>query len=412
MAHKEFRPFDELVTYEVALSVLFDCIKPIDRFEIVSIDKAVDRVLFEDACAKIDMPPFTRSAMDGYALISADTIGVSPENPKKFKVIGRLNAGEAATDILVSNNTCVEVATGAELPSGADAVVRIEDTSQINDEEVLIFVQVKPMTNVSLRGYDKHRGDLLFSSGEVLNAGKIGVLAASGYDKVKVYERPKVAILPTGDEIIEPGRELTRGSIYDSNSYILLALVAKAGCQPIRFPPVKDSFQALCSLINKVSTEDYDIIVMTAGGSVGKRDFAADVLSKLGELKFRGMRTRPGMPTLFAMVNGKPVVSMPGHPVSCYVVANVLLFPVLRRLSGVLKYEPICKRGILKKDVESPKDFHAFIAVSLHGKEVTPVFRYSDMISTIGVANGYVEVPIGIEKIEAGLEVEVKLFEF
>lgn len=411
MPREEFKLFGELVTYETALSIMLDCIQPISRSEVVSLSEAVGRVLFKDVYAKIDMPPFTRSAMDGYAVISADTVGASRENPKRFKVVGRLMAGEVASHISVSSNTCVEVATGAELPNGADAVVKVEDTMQLSGEEVLIFSHVEPMTNVSPKGYDKRVGELLFKSGEVLSPGKIGVLAASGNEKVTVYEAPKAAILPTGSEIVEPGEKLPKGCVYDSNSYMLLAIIAKAGCQPVRLPPIEDSFQLLCDLVNQVTKGDCDILVITAGGSVGRRDFVGEVLSKLGELKFRGMRARPGMPTLFAVVNGKPVISMPGHPVSCFTVANVLLFPALRKLSGASCYEPIRKRGILTKDVKSLRDFHAFIAVSICGDEVTPVFRYSDTVSTIGIADGYIEIPIGVEQISAGSEVEVKLFE-
>lgn len=407
---EEFKPFGKLITYEEALSIILSHTSSIGRFEIVDIERATDRVLAEDVHAKVDIPPFNRSAMDGYAVISSDTIGASRQNSKHLKVIGRLYAGDIASNIFVSSNTCVEVATGAELPQGADAVVRVEDTERISDEEVAIFTAVEPWTNVSLKGYDKQVGDLLFEAGDVLNSGKIGVLAASGNRTVKVYEKPIVGVLPTGSEIVEPGDELPRGCIYDSNSYMLCAIATKAGCTPLRLAPVKDEFKPLCDAILE-ATNKCDMLVMTAGGSVGRRDFAGDVLSKLGELKFRGMRTRPGMPTLFAIVNGKPVISMPGHPVSCYTVANVLLFPALRKLCGVSKYEPVKKWGILTDDVKSPKDFHTFISVSLSGGKVIPVFRYSDTTSTVGIADGCIEIPIGVERIGAGAKVEVRLFE-
>ena len=410
--HKlDFKPFDHLITYERALEIVLEHIKPVSKFECLSISDAYGRVLAEEIYAKIDMPPFTRAAMDGYALISSCTKGASKENPKLFKIVGTLYAGEDGSSLSVSQNTCVEVATGAELPSGADAVVRIEDTKRISDTEVLVFVQVNPMTNVSKKGYDKRIGELLFSVGEILDSRKICVLAASGNSRVKVFAKPKIVILPTGDEIVEPEKPLPKGYIYDSSSYMIYAIAIKAGCQPVRMPPVKDSLQEIRDSLIGISKSDCDMIVLIAGSSVGKRDFSADILSEIGELKFRGLRTRPGMPTLFAIVNGQPVISMPGHPVSCFVVANVLLLPALRRLSGVTKYEPIRAKGMLVSEVRTHKDFHSFITVRLEGEKVVPIFRHSDTTSTIGISDGYIEVPIGIDKIDAGTIVEVKLFE-
>jgi molybdenum cofactor synthesis domain-containing protein len=409
--HHDFKPFDHLITYEKALEIVLGHVEPINRFECLSICDAYGRVLAEEVYAKIDMPPFTRAAMDGYALISSCTVGASKENPKLFKVIGTLQAGEDGSSFSVAQNTCVEVATGAELPLGADAVVRVEDTKRIGDDEVLIFVQVNPMTNVSEKGYDKRAGELLFNVGEILDARKICVLAASGNSRVKVFAKPKITILPTGDEIVEPEKNLPKGCVYDSSSYLIYAIAMKAGCQPVRMPPVRDSVQEIRNSLIDISKSDCDMIVMIAGSSVGRRDFSADILSEIGDLKFRGMRTRPGMPTLFAIVNGKPVIGMPGHPVSCFVVANVLLLPALRKLSGVAKYEPIRMKGKLVAEVRTHKDFHSFITVRLEGEKVVPVFRHSDTTSTIGISDGYIEAPIGIDKIDAGSVVEVKLFE-
>ncbi|HID08163.1 MAG TPA: molybdopterin molybdotransferase MoeA, partial [Armatimonadetes bacterium] len=405
----KFRLFQQVTEFEDALRMVCESIAPIQRTEELPLADACGRVLAEDIHAKVDMPPFNRAAMDGYAVVATSTAGATPSHPKRLRVIGVVYAGDDVKQLRISPETCVEIATGAEVPIGADAVVMAEETQRISADEVLIFAEVEPGCNMSQRGYDKRAGEQLLSKGDVLTPGRIALLAAAGIDTVRVYAKPRVGIIPTGSEIVIPGEPLSPGKIYDSNSYMLCALLIQHGCEPARLDIVGDQLEAIKQVFNDALFADHDMLLITGGSSVGERDYVADLVHGIGELKFHGLNTRPGKPTLFALINGKPIIGMPGHPVSCFVIANALIVPALHKLAGERDYQPVRVRGELTRTVEMPRDVHHFVIVHVFDGKVEPVFRYADAISTLRFADGYITLPVGVECIEEGTEVEVTL---
>ena len=323
------RPIKHLIQLDEALSLALDRTIPIDRVEEVSLEEASFRVSAEDIVSRIYVPPFTRSAMDGYAVRAKDTYGAGRLRPLTLKRLEAVYAGAEPKEI-VGKGECSEIATGAMLPKGSDAVIMVEDT-EIEDDSVLIYASVHPGQNTSKKGEDISPGAKIISRDEVLNPGKIGAIAALGKSRVKVYQKPLVAVVPTGNEIAPLEAKLRPGQVYNINSYTLSSAVRANGCQSRMLPIVGDTLSDLEKVL--AENADCDVIVFSGGSSVGERDIMLDVLERNGEVVFHGIAVKPGKPTLFGTVNGKLVFGMPGYPTACLSNAYIMLAPVLRRLS-------------------------------------------------------------------------------
>ncbi|MCX8175771.1 MAG: molybdopterin molybdotransferase MoeA, partial [Candidatus Bathyarchaeota archaeon] len=321
-------PFKFLVSYEDALKIILDNVKPVKEKEKVSIEELAGRVLAEDVEADTFIPPFNRAAMDGYAVKAEDTYGATPTKPKTLRLTGVLTTS-GQVDRVVGKGECIEITTGSPMPAGADAVVMLEFTERIG-EEVHVFKPVYPGANVSFMGEDIRKGEVVLRDGEFLTPAKVGVLASLGRREVYVYRKPKVAIVPTGVEVKEPGSKLKEGEIYDINSYTLISLLSQNGATPKRFPPTPDVFDELSRIVKSL-TEEYDTLVFSGGSSVGKYDLLARVVEECGKILFHGVQIKPGKPTLFGLVNGKPVFGMPGYPTSCLSNAYLMLIPAVRK---------------------------------------------------------------------------------
>ena len=403
MGDKQMKPFGKLMTRLDAVRLIDENVRRITRVEDVPIEDAAGRVLAEDVVAGFNVPPFDRSSMDGYAVKAKDTAGAKPVT---LRLIGARHAGEVF-DGVIGDGECIEIATGAPVPRGADAVVMVEYT-KFNGDGVEIQREAKPGSNVAPEGEDIEKGDVVVKAGEVLTPGRIGAVAALGFSKVRAYARPRVAIYSTGNEVTPQGKPLKPGQVYDINSYTLSAVVAANGCVPVRRGLVSDDFDAIAAAVKDASA--YDVAVFSGGSSVGVKDLFAGVVEDLGVVHFHGLRVKPGKPTLFGEVAGTPVFGMPGYSTSCLNNAYVFLVPALRRAAGLPAVEERIVKARLSLVIKAEGEREQFYSVRVEGGEAVPVFKQSGDITSMAYANGYIIIPIGTKLLEAGAAVTVYLF--
>jgi len=400
------KPFGSLISFEEAKRIVEASIKPITKVEIVNAKDATGRVLAEDIAATLTIPPFDRAAMDGYAVKAKDTFNSSRLNPKVLNLVDKLGAGEIPRE-MVNTGECIQIATGAMLPKGADAVVMVEDTEAEN-KGVKVFEPVYPGTNVAQKGEDVKQGELILRHGCVLDPGKIGALASQGTDRISVYEKPKVAILPTGEEVCELGEKLKQGQVYDINSYTISSVVEVSGGIPIKFGIAGDDAEEIKLVITEALKSD--MVVISGGSSVGERDLLTNVLQDWGEVLFHGIQVKPGKPTLFATIEGKPLFGMPGFPTSCLFTAHLFVAPAIRKMARLpLKREEVVKAR-LSQGIPSSPGRKQFFTVRLEGDTAIPVYKESGAITSMSQADGYIEIAEEIDLLEKGEPVTVMLF--
>lgn len=294
MTKSAMRPIKDTIPLEEARAIIDEAVKPIDRRERVNLMDGNGRAAAADVKSTRDVPPFSRAGMDGFAVIADDTFGASRYEPKTLRVIEKIYTGEVPTR-RVDSGTATEIATGAPMPAGADAVVMVEETEK-DDETVRILTPVYPRQNVGRQGADIVIGQTVLRSGDVLNPSRIGALAALGVSDVEVFERPTVAILSTGNEIVDPGQELKPGQIYDINKFTLSTIIKEHGGIPKPFATAQDTIEALESAIDACAS--CDVLVFSGGSSVGERDLILDVIGRKGEILFHGIAVKPGKPTV------------------------------------------------------------------------------------------------------------------
>jgi molybdenum cofactor synthesis domain-containing protein len=355
----------------------------------------------------VDVPPFTRAAMDGYAVVAADTAGASIQTPRVLRLVDRVFTGQVPRQAM-RNGECVEVATGAPMPDGADAVVMVEHTERDNGDGVRVQVPVTPAQNVGRRGADIGAGQIVVSTGDVLTPSRVGAVAAVGVTHVDVFVRPSVAIISTGDEIAEPGQPLAPGQVYDINRITIAAVVRRHGGIPVALPVVSDDLDELSAAVDQASK--YDVLVFSGGSSVGERDLILDVIRARGEVVFHGIAVKPGKPMAFGRIGRTPVLGMPGYPASCLSNAYMLLAPFLRKIARLPPWQPITHTLPLSRRLSSAVGRHQFHTVRIVNDQAEPVFKTSGDITSMALADGYIEIPAETEVVEAGTPVTVKLF--
>jgi molybdenum cofactor synthesis domain-containing protein len=293
------------------------------------------------------------------------------------------------------------------MPPGADAVIMVEETDRHGDD-VAVFTPVYPRQNVGRRGADIAAGQSVLQPGDLLTPAKVGVLAACGTSPVEVYAKPRVAILSTGNEIVEPGRQLGPAEIYDINRYTLAAIVARHGGEPIALPSTGDTIDELSAAIDRAL--EHDVLVFSGGSSVGERDLILDAIRRRGEIVFHGIAVKPGKPTALGRVNGKPVIGMPGNPTSCLSNGYILLAPMLRRIARLPAHRPATLRVPLARRIVSTTGRHQFYTVRIENDAAVPAFKGSGDITSMALADGYIEIPAQVDLVEAGELVTVVLF--
>jgi molybdenum cofactor synthesis domain-containing protein len=341
--------------------------------------------------------------MDGYAVIAGDLASIAPY--RTLTVIEEVFAGSVPQKKL-SHGEAIQIATGARLPEGADTVVMMEDTRR-KGTLVEIFKYPTAGSNITLKGSDIKEGEIILKAGTVLDPAKIGVLVSQGLTEVAVYVKPVVAIMPTGEEIVEIGQNLKEGQIYDINSHTLAAVVRQNGGIPLILAITGDDMKSLKASLEKALA--CDLVVTSGGSSVGEKDFMSELLASMGEVKFHGVKLKPGKPTAFAVIKGKPVLGMPGYPTSCLINAYLLLAPALRKMARLPAGSQTGVAAKLGESVRGATGRVMFLPVRLEVDKVYSVFKDSGAITSVARANGYIVVPPDTQ-LPVGTSVSVTLF--
>jgi len=393
------RPITTLIPKDEALAVFLAEIRPVEETERVPVHLAGGRVLAETVYAGMDVPPFDRAAMDGYAVQAAST-----ENPpQELRCVEYLYAGMVATRT-VAPGTCAEIATGAPLPPGADAVVMVEVTRKDGDR-IFVDKSVKVGQHVTRRAADIQAGEAAVLAGTLLTPARVGAIAAVGVAEVAVYRRPRVKVGATGNEVARPGEAISPGQIYDINTYSLYALLHSIGCEVTMLDPCVDDVGSLKDAIR--GALDADLVVLSGGSSVGERDVLQDAFADLGTILFHGVAIKPGKPTMLARIQGKPVVGMPGYPTSCLSNGYMFLVPALCKMARRPLPPTMKVRVPAVERLASMADKHQLLTVRMHDGGAIGAFKESGVITSMSRADGFVEIPVGQAAVEAGQEVEV-----
>jgi molybdenum cofactor synthesis domain-containing protein len=400
------RPFKGTISLDEARAIIAGAIAPIARVERVPLERASGRVLAETVVSSGDVPPFARAAMDGYAVRAQDTAGASRASPRTLRCIEKVFTGQMPAKT-VGPGQCIEIATGAPMPAGADAVVIVEETESDADV-VRVCSAVAAAQNIGAQGADIKRGQTVLQPGTVLNASRVGSVAALGLTDVAVFDQPRVAILSTGNEIIEPGQPLAPGQIYDINRFTLSAVVNENGGVAVPYRIAADTIEDLSRSVNECLEQD--VLVFSGGSSVGERDLILDVLTAKGEMLFHGIAVKPGKPTAFGRIRGKLVFGMPGYPTSCLSNAHILLAPALRRIARLPDEIVRSVTLPLSARVASVPGRHQFYTVRIENGTAVPAFKASGDITSMSRADGYIEIPADVDAVEAGALVDVRLF--
>jgi molybdenum cofactor synthesis domain-containing protein len=402
----KMRPFGATISLDEARAIIGRSLRPIERVERVPLEAALGRVLAEGIVASADVPPFSRAAMDGYAVRAADTAGATPAQPAILTCIEKVFTGQMPAQT-VGPGQCTEIATGAPMPPGADAVVMVEQTDA-DAAAIRIFAPADAGQNIGRQGADIKRGQGVLRAGEVLNASRVGAVAALGRAHVDAYARPRVAILSTGNEIVDPGRPLQPGQIYDINRFTIAAVVAEHGGVPVSHRTAADTIADLERALDECLEDD--VVVFSGGTSVGERDLILDALGNRGEVLFHGISVKPGKPTAFGLVNGKPFFGMPGYPSSCLLNTHILLVPALRFIARLPALQRTTITLPLARRVVSARDRHQFYTVRVAEGVAIPAFKASGDITSMSQADGYFEIAAETDSVEEGALVEVTLF--
>ncbi|MFX0195250.1 MAG: gephyrin-like molybdotransferase Glp [Candidatus Hodarchaeota archaeon] len=376
------------------------------NLSVVPIDDLLSRVAAKNLASSLNVPSFDKAAMDGYAVIAEDTFGAGTHSPVTLESIDVIHAGEVGSKE-IQKGKCAQIATGAPIPKGADAVIMVEDTETINDQ-VQIFKPIYPGGNVFPKGSDVKTGDLILKNGDLLTARKAGIIAAVGIDHATVYEKPKIAVIPTGYEIAELGTELKTGQVYDINSYTVANLIRENGGIPIKYPVIGDSMDDLRKAL--ADAKQYDAIVLSGGSSVGEKDVLIDVIEEAGNIYFHGVQIKPGKPTLFGQINGNLIFGMPGYPTSCMINAYVFVVPAIRKMARLPQQTHTVVKARMAKRIVSSLGRHQFYTVKVEEGIAYPAFKESGTITSMSHADGYIEIPYNVDLVEKGQEVEVILF--
>ena len=408
--------FRKLLTFEEAQKKINEQFKPVflGEEEAVLLE-AYNRVLNEDVVSTLDIPPFNRSTVDGYAVKAEDTFEADENTPATLKVSGAVNIGEPP-NVKVAKGEAVEIVTGAPISEGADSVVMVEDT-QREDADLQVFGALTSGENVMKKGSDLKKGALVLKKGVVLGSSEIGVLAALGLTKVKVLKIPMVAVISTGAEVMEPGKPLPPGKIYDINAYSISTAVIESGGKPVYFGVVPDDKAALAKAM-QTAVASADMVITSGGVSVGPRDYTPQIVDSLGKpgIVVYGIAVKPGKPTTVGFVGDKPIFSLPGHPTSALLIFYLLARPLILRLAGRPVGAMRMIRAFAGSRMFSAKGRRTFVMIRLEFDKdcrliAEPVESgASGAITTLANADGFVEIAENEQFIDVDQEVTVVLF--
>ena len=381
--------------------------------ETIKVSESLDRFVATDVISPDDLPPFTKAMMDGYAVRALDTFGASEEKPVSLSLIGEVKIGEVPKKE-VKEGEAIKIDTGAMMPKGADSVEMLE-YAEIKGKEILIRKALTPGENVAQRGEDIRKGEVLLTKGHRIRPQDIAALSGLGITRIKVFKKPRVAIIPTGDELIEPKRKPESGQIRDMNTYSLSAQIEKCGGEPIPFEIIKDDPRILREKIEEALSKA-DMVLISGGSSVGTYDLTLKVMSSLtkGKVLTQGVAIKPGKPTIIAKVKGKIVFGLPGNPVSVMIVFRKIVEPgILAMMNAKEKIRVVNAK--LTRTVTSSTGGEEYIRVRLEEQEggliALPLPRGSANIVSLVRADGLLKIPRLSEGIEKGRMVEIELWD-
>jgi molybdopterin molybdotransferase len=424
LSERPWEDVDRMVSVDDALARVLAAVSPLSPIE-VPILEGEGLVVSEDIVADADIPPFRNSAMDGYAVQASDTAGASSSVPLSLRLIGSIAAG-FATSLRVSPGTAVRVMTGAVMPEGADAVVRFEETDEsaygpsrdqrVERDEIGITRPAKLWDNVRPAGEDVRRGSVVIANGTALRPPEIGLLAALNHARVKVHRRPRVAILSTGDEVIDLGPELEPGQIRNSNSYTLAAMAMRCGAIPIMLGVARDTMTDLTEKLTEARSAD--LIVTSGGVSLGDYDMVKDVLQAEGSIAIWQVRMKPGKPLAFGEIDGTPLLGLPGNPVAAAVSFEQFARPAIKRMLCRSDLHAPCIQATLTERIDNrghrrhyvralvEADSSAGFTVRVAGDQGAGV------LTSLARANGLLVLPEHIEVAEPGMRLPVQMIDW
>ena len=423
-----------MIKVDEALKIILSAVKQVES-ENIPLIESLGRVLSEDIHAGSDIPGFDNSAMDGYAVRFSDTTNASKVKPKTLEVICDIKAGDSPKASL-KENQAARIMTGAIIPRGADSVIMVEDTERVSGnryqvtgkrgkEWVRVFKEVKLGENIRKKGEDIKKGELVIPGGKELNSAHIGILASLGMSSIKVYRKPRVAILATGDEVIEIDKELATGKLRNSNTYTLYSQILKCGAIPKNLGIAKDKPDQLEKSIRKGL--DCDIILTTGGVSVGDYDLVKDILAKMGtNIKFWKVAMRPGKPLVFGTIKNesrscvqgrdKLIFGLPGNPVSSMISFEVFVRPAILNMMSQIHDERKEVDAVLEEDIVKKKGLRYYLRAYTHWKNGVYLTRTtgpqgSGILKSMALANSLIILPEEEEKIEKGVRVTVRFLD-
>jgi molybdopterin molybdotransferase len=405
----------QVLSVDEAAARFLPRIAPLPDTEVVPVAEALGRVTAEEVASPMELPAFSRSNMDGFSVRAEDTFGATEGLPAYLKVVGEVPMGQAPT-VRLNPGEAAKAHTGGMLAEGADAIVIVEHTQAVDATTIEVVRPAAPGENVIQVGEDVRKGQILLPAGRWLRAQDLGGLAAVGITAVRVRRRPRVTIVSSGDEVVPPDREPGPGQVRDINTYTLSAMVREAGGIAVPLGIAPDREEPLRALAQRAMAEG-DLAVFSAGSSVSVRDITAKVIDSLGRpgVLVHGLSIKPGKPTILALVEGKPVVGLPGNPVSAIVIAGLFVLPAIAALLGLRELPRRAEvTALLGKNVNSIPGREDYVPVRLTTKDgvltAEPVFGKSNLIFTLVRADGLVKVPADASGIPAGERVTVRLF--
>jgi molybdopterin molybdotransferase len=385
----------------------------IERFETLPLEECYGRILAEDIICDQDVPTFDRSSMDGYAVRAKDTFGASDTMPVPLRLSEEIRMGIPPTLILQANQAAA-IPTGGQLPIGADGVVMIEYTEDYHDGSIYIAKSIAPGNNVIFKGDDLRVGQTVLLAGAHLRSQDIGILAAIGRTSLNVRLPLRLAVLSTGDEIVEIAEQPIGSQVRDVNAYVIVAESKRMGLDAYRVGIIKDDPELLYAKLDEVLNQA-DIVVLSGGSSVGMKDNSVDVLNRLGTpgVLVHGIAVKPGKPTLIAKARGKAILGLPGHPASAFTIFRIFGKALIEALTGSV-FPDTSVQAKLSVNVPSNHGREEYVPVTLETIDdvvyAHPLFGKSGMISLLSLADGYIRIQRESEGFDNGSWVEVTLY--
>ena len=405
------RGFPQLLKVNEAIKRIEKEIKyKINEFERTHIDRVIGRINYEDIRSPIDVPPFDRAAMDGYAIKAEEIIGASINNPITLKIIDEIKPGETPKKE-VKKGTAIEISTGAPIPPGANAVIPYENVKRTN-RQIEVYSTIPPGKNVSRKGEDLKRNQIIIERRTIIRPWNIAALASANITELKVLRKPRIAIISTGAELIEPGETPTPGKVINSTKIMLGELIKENGGEPIEYGNLEDDTDKISKNILKASKEN-DIVITTGGTSIGKSDYTIEAALKIGaNLIFHGVAIRPGKPVALAKLKEKPIIMLSGYPVAALMEFEIFVKKIIHKICDTKEMPPLKIKAKIKRRTPSQLGVRDFLRVILKrtkkGIIAEPLrLTGSGILSTITRATGIIEIPEEVEGLEKGEIVDV-----